>query len=142
MAMRTGCPRGCLIGISRIGARGGRGVSCRERMLQRFPRDAKLAPGSFFWWHAGFAALARAGAYDRMPEFLGPWHEMVENGLSTFAEENSYWRSLCHAWSAHPALEFLTRILGVTPRTPGFAEIDIAPQRCGIEHAHGTVCTP
>jgi len=77
-----------------------------------------------------------------MPEFLGSWHEMVENGLSTFVEENSYWRSLCHAWSAHPALEFLTRVLGVTPRTPGFAEIDIAPHRCGLSHASGRVCTP
>ena len=51
----------------------------------------RLAPGSFFWWHAGFRALDLAGAYDRMPEFLGPWHETIENGLSTFVEENSYW---------------------------------------------------
>ncbi len=114
----------------------------RARMLTRFPSDPKLAPGSFFWWHAGFRALALAGAYDRMPEFLGPWHEMVEGGLSTFIEENSYWRSLCHAWSAHPAVEFLTRVLGVTPRSPGFATIDIAPHRCGLAKARGTVCTP
>ena len=114
----------------------------RARMLARFPHDPKLAPGSFFWWHTGFRALAMAGAYDRMPEFLAPWHEMIEHGLSTFVEENSYWRSLCHAWSAHPALEFLTRVLGVTPRTPGFATIDIAPQRCGLTQARGTVCTP
>jgi hypothetical protein len=114
----------------------------RERMLSRFPHDAKLAPGSFFWWHAGFRAMAMAGVYDRMPKFLGPWHEMVEQGLSTFVEENSYWRSLCHAWSAHPAIEFLTRVLGVTPRSPGFATIDIVPQRCGLAHARGVVCTP
>jgi hypothetical protein len=67
---------------------------------------------------------------------------MVDHGLDTFVEENSYWRSLCHAWSAHPALEFYTRVLGVTPRTPGFAEIDIAPHRCGLAHARGSVCTP
>jgi hypothetical protein len=67
---------------------------------------------------------------------------MVDNGLSTFVEENSYWRSLCHAWSAHPALEFLTRVLGVTPREPGFAAIDVVPRRCGLGEAHGTVCTP
>lgn len=114
----------------------------RARILRRFPSDPKLAPGSFFWWHAGFRALAECGAYDRMPEFLGPWHEMVDYGLSTFVEENSYWRSLCHAWSAHPAIEFMTRILGVTPRTPGFGEIEIAPQRCGLTHARGRVCTP
>jgi hypothetical protein len=121
---------------------GAAGERERRRMLARFPHDPVLAPGSFFWWHAGFRALQIAGAYDRIPEFLGPWHEMVENGLSTFVEENSYWRSLCHAWSAHPALEFLTRVLGVTPRSPGFAAIDIAPQRCGLAQAGGTVCTP
>jgi hypothetical protein len=111
-------------------------------MLERFPHDPKLAPGSFFWWHAGFRALELSGAYDRMPEFLGPWHEMVDYGLSTFVEENSYWRSLCHAWSAHPALEFLTRVLGVTPRSPGFATINVVPHRCGLAHARGRVCTP
>ena len=121
---------------------GAAGKREQARMLERFPHDPKLAPGSFFWWHAGFRALEIAGAYDRMPEFLGPWHEMVDNGLSTFVEENSYWRSLCHAWSAHPALEFLTRVLGVTPRAPGFSEIEVAPHRCGLSHAHGSVCTP
>jgi alpha-L-rhamnosidase len=121
---------------------GAAGERERARMLERFPHDAKLAPGSFFWWHAGFRALEIAGAYDRMPEFLGPWHEMVDHGLSTFVEENSYWRSLCHAWSAHPALEFLTRVLGVTPRAPGFAEIAVTPHCCGLTHARGRVCTP
>jgi alpha-L-rhamnosidase len=112
------------------------------RMLERFPHDPLLAPGSFFWWHAGFRALAIAGAYDRMPAHLGPWHEMVEKGLSTFVEENSYWRSLCHAWSAHPALEFLTRVLGIAPLAPGFTEVEIAPHLCGLTHASGRVCTP
>ncbi|PTY08406.1 hypothetical protein DB347_02150 [Opitutaceae bacterium EW11] len=114
----------------------------RARMLERFPHDAALAPGSFFCWHTVFRALEIAGAYERMPGFLGPWHEMVADGLSTFAEENSYWRSLCHAWSAHPALDFLTRILGVTPRSPGFAVVDIQPKLCGLDHASGSVCTP
>lgn len=121
---------------------GAAGPRERARMLRRFPHDPKLAPGSFFWWHIGFRALAVAGAYDRMREFLGPWHEMVGYGLSTFVEENSYWRSLCHAWSAHPALEFLTRILGVTPTAPGFAAIAVEPWRCGLAHAQGCVCTP
>jgi hypothetical protein len=121
---------------------GAAGPRERERLLARFPHDPQLAPGSFFWWHAGFRALAESGAYDRMPENLAVWHEMIDRGLSTFVEENSYWRSLCHAWSAHPALEFMQRILGVTPRRPGFAEIDIAPHRAGLVRASGSVCTP
>ncbi len=116
----------------------------RERgiVMRRFPNDAKLAPGSFFWWHTGFTALAKSGRYDDMPQHLGPWHESVGYGLSTFVEENSYWRSLCHAWSAHPVLEFQQRILGVTPAEPGFARISLAPHRCGLTHAKGSVCTP
>ncbi|QYM79258.1 hypothetical protein K0B96_01170 [Horticoccus luteus] len=114
----------------------------RRRIFERFPNDPKLAPGSFFWWHTGFAALAAAGRFDEMPQHLGPWHESIGFGLSTFVEENSYWRSMCHAWSAHPALAFLQGILGVTPTAPGFAEVLIAPQRCGLTHASGRVCTP
>lgn len=116
----------------------------RERglIMRRFPDDAKLAPGSFFWWHTGFTALAKSGRYDDMPRHLGPWHESVGYGLSTFVEENSYWRSLCHAWSAHPVLEFQQRILGVTPAEPGFARINLVPHRCGLTHAKGSVCTP
>lgn len=116
----------------------------RERgiIMRRFPDDAKLAPGSFFWWHTGFTALAKSGRYDDMPRHLGPWHESVGYGLSTFVEENSYWRSLCHAWSAHPVLEFQQRILGVTPAEPGFARIALEPHRCGLTHAKGSVCTP
>ncbi|MBS0664618.1 MAG: hypothetical protein JSR48_15225 [Verrucomicrobia bacterium] len=116
----------------------------RERaiMLRRFPTDPQLAPGSFFWWHTGFAALARCGRADDVPQHLGPWHESIGYGLSTFVEENSYWRSLCHAWSAHPVLEFQQRILGVTPAEPGFAKIRIEPHRFGLTHAAGSVCTP
>ena len=116
----------------------------RERaiMLKRFPTDEKLAPGSFFWWHTGFAALAKCGKADDILKYLGPWHESVSYGLSTFVEENSYWRSLCHAWSAHPVLEFQQRILGVTATEPGFAKARVAPHRCGLTHAAGSVCTP
>ena len=121
-----------------------RAAGARERaiLLKRFPHDEQLAPGSFFWWHIGFRALAECGGYDRMPEFLGPWHESVEAGLDTFVEENSYWRSLCHAWSAHPAIEFLTRVLGVTPTAPGFGAIAVEPWLCGLTRASGKVCTP
>ncbi len=121
---------------------GAAGPKQRERLLKRFPTDPKLAPGSFFCWHAVFRAFAISGVYDRMPECLGPWHEMIDYGLDTFVEENSYWRSLCHAWSAHPAIEFATKILGVTPAKPGFAAIDIQPHICGLSHASGSVCTP
>jgi alpha-L-rhamnosidase len=121
---------------------GAAGEKQRRRLMARFPTDPQLAPGSFFCWHAVFRALELCGSGDTFTDFLGPWHEQIERGLDTFVEENSYWRSLCHAWSAHPALEFMTRVLGVTAAAPGFAKIDIKPHRCGLAHASGLVCTP
>jgi alpha-L-rhamnosidase len=113
-----------------------------RRLLARFPRDEKLAPGSFFAWHTGWAAMDRMGIYDQMPEFLGPWHESIALGLDTFVEENSYWRSLCHAWSAHPVLEFHTMILGIKATAPGFTAVRVKPRLCGLAWARGSVCTP
>lgn len=112
------------------------------RLRARFPHDEKLAPGSFFYWHTAFKAMRAMGTYDTMPAQLGPWHESIDLGLDTFVEENSYWRSLCHAWSAHPVLEFLHHILGVQPTAPGFAGIKVQPHCCGLAWARGSVCTP
>jgi hypothetical protein len=113
-----------------------------DRIFARFPYDEKLAPGSFFWLHFGFTAMAKAGRYGNISEHLGPWHESISYGLSTFVEENSYWRSMCHAWSAHPILEFQQRILGITPAKSGFEAIAITPHLAGLTHAAGSLCTP
>lgn len=113
-----------------------------DRLRARFPRDPSLAPGSFFCWHAVFNAMERMGTYDEMTESLGPWHESINLGLDTFVEENSYWRSLCHAWSSHPVLEFLHRILGIRPTSPGFATIRIRPFPGKLKQASGRLCTP
>jgi hypothetical protein len=86
--------------------------------------------------------MHKAGHYETMRDNLGPWLESINYGLSTFVEENSYWRSMCHAWSAHPILEFQQRILGVTPVKPGYEAIEIRPHVCGLTHASGSVCTP
>jgi hypothetical protein len=77
-----------------------------------------------------------------MPKYLTPWYDAISYGLSTFAEENSYWRSLCHAWSAHPVLEFQQRILGVTALEPGFTLVSLVPHVCELKFAKGSVCTP
>jgi alpha-L-rhamnosidase len=39
-------------------------------------------------------------------------------------------------------LEFQQRILGVMPVEPGFTRIRLQPNRCGLTHAQGSVCTP
>jgi hypothetical protein len=59
---------------------------------------------------------------------LGPWYEMIENGLTTFAENPEPTRSDCHAWSAHPVLGFFQIVAGVTSVEEGWRRARIAPR--------------
>src|SRR5690606_29500257 len=58
---------------------------------------------------------------------LGPWHDMLALGLTTFAEKPEPTRSDCHAWSATPIYELLATVCGIEPASPGFATVRIAP---------------
>ncbi len=140
---RPGGPEVSQYGNAWAVACGAADAATGNRMRERFPHDARLAPGSFFAWHTIWRAMRIMGTYDEgMPATLGPWHESIDLGLDTFVEENSYWRSLCHAWSAHPVLEFHREVLGVQPTSPGFTSIRVQPKTLGLEHAEGSVCTP
>jgi hypothetical protein len=59
---------------------------------------------------------------------LGPWREMIENGLTTFAENPEPVRSDCHAWSAHPILGFFQIVAGVTSAGHGWRRARIEPR--------------
>jgi len=59
---------------------------------------------------------------------LGPWKEMIENGLTTFAENPEPVRSDCHAWSAHPILGFFQLVAGVTSIAEGWRMARIEPR--------------
>jgi alpha-L-rhamnosidase len=92
---------------------------------------------------SGFEGVARASVYFRfylsralealgegeryLPE-LEPWREMLEVGLSTFAEiPSAGTRSDCHAWSAHPNYDLLRLVAGIKPGSPGFRTVRIEP---------------
>jgi pentatricopeptide repeat protein len=104
--------------------------------------DESLAPASFFGLYYVVEALCRLGRYRDALRIYDRWREMAEFGLSTWAEETTYWRSLCHAWSAHPALFFLKRILGASPAGPGFDGLIVAPKPSGLPRASGAFATP
>ena len=78
-------------------------------------------------------ALVHAGLGDRYVETLAPWRTMLANGLTTWAEQPEPTRSDSHAWAAHPNIDLLTTVAGITPGAPGFASVDVAP-RLGSLH--------
>lgn len=56
------------------------------------------------------------------------WVEMLDRGLTTFAEKPEPVRSDCHAWSAHPVLGFFSLVAGITSSAPGWKETRIEPR--------------
>ena len=49
---------------------------------------------------------------------------------------------LSHGWCSSPLIQMSSRVLGVTPLTPGFNTLAIRPQLCDLTWAKGSVPTP
>lgn len=79
--------------------------------------------------------------FDYLTE-LQPWKEMIESGLSTFAETPEPTRSDCHAWSAHPILGFFQIVAGVTSAAPGWAKATIMPHPGSLRRFDARIAHP
>jgi alpha-L-rhamnosidase len=107
---------------------------------------------------SGFQGVARASVYFRfylsrvleqlgegeryLPE-LEPWREMLDVGLSTFAEiPSAGTRSDCHAWSAHPSYDLLRLVAGLKPGAPGFATVRVEPHLGTLDHLEASLPHP
>ena len=87
-------------------------------------------------------AMKKAGLADGYTEMLEPWERMLSNGLTTFQEGDYKERSDCHAWSASPLYHFLTLVAGITPGSPGFETVEIAPALGSLNHIDATMPHP
>ena len=101
--------------------------SQRKTVMRRVLRDSTLTHSSYYYKFYLFRALGKSGMADLYLEQLGPWRDMLAEGLSTFAETSDEPRSDCHAWSAHPAWDLLATVAGIEPAAPAFAAVRIAP---------------
>ncbi len=73
---------------------------------------------------------------------LKPWRGMLENGLTTFAENPDPTRSDCHAWSSSPNYDFLATICGIMPASPGFSSVLIQPALGELTKVRGSMPHP
>jgi alpha-L-rhamnosidase len=112
------------------------------------PRGETLDPeegvvlANTFYSHFVYEALGGQGrfadALRLMRERFGP---MLDKGATTLWESFAPTASLCHGFSASPTHQLSRRMLGVAPGKPGFAEIVVAPDLAGLDHAEGVVPT-
>jgi hypothetical protein len=87
-------------------------------------------------------ALEHAGLGDFYLGQLQPWYNMLNLGLSTWAETPEPTRSDSHAWSASPNYDLLTIVAGIRPIEPSFKRVRIAPHLNGLHHLDASMPTP
>jgi hypothetical protein len=59
-----------------------------------------------------------------------------------YARYGGYETSLCHGWSAGPAVWMIAAVLGATPAGPGFSECTFRPNLGDLKWAEGAIPTP
>jgi hypothetical protein len=101
--------------------------SAQKAFVQRFMNDKSLFQPTMYFRFYLTQALKKTGLADLYTETLGLWYDMLDKGLTTFAENPDPARSDCHAWSASPDYDFLATVAGIRPGSPGFKTVEIAP---------------
>ena len=92
-----------------------------------YPGPSNITVASYYFRFYLARAIQHAGLGDLYLKLLGPWKQMLKMGLTTWAETPEPTRSDAHAWSAHPTYDLLTIVAGISPGTPGFKTVKIAP---------------
>lgn len=105
--------------------------------------DPDLPTPTLYFKFYTHQALIAAGLGNRYLEQLGSWHDTISLGLSTLPETPDLTtRSDSHAWGAHPILEFLGTVCGITPAEPGFKSVRIAPHLGELTFVRGALPHP
>jgi alpha-L-rhamnosidase len=99
----------------------------QQNYVERFMNDKNLIQPTMYFRFYLTQALKKTRLADQYLETLGLWNDMLQKGLTTFAENPDPARSDCHAWSASPDYDFLATVAGIRPGTPGFKTVDIEP---------------
>ena len=96
-------------------------------IFDRILADEDLIQTTLYFKFYMIEAMKEAGLADDYLSVMDSWKEMINIGLTTFAETPEPTRSDCHAWSASPNYHFLSVVSGIEPASPGFKTVRIEP---------------
>ncbi|PWK26906.1 alpha-L-rhamnosidase-like protein [Arcicella aurantiaca] len=113
-----------------------------KAIMDKILNDNSLIQATFYFKFYLTQALKKVGMADRYHGTLQPWRDMINMGLTTFAEKEEPTRSDCHAWSASPNYDFLATICGIMPDAPAFEEVLIQPALGILDDAEGKMPHP
>lgn len=105
-------------------------------------RGKVVEAGSPYFSYYQLAALYHARRDEQALAYIRErWGRMLDWGATTWWEMWNPGASFCHGWSGGPTYNLPAEILGIKPLKPGFAEVRIAPQWVGLQHASARVPT-
>jgi len=114
----------------------------QKKLIVRVAGDQSLIQCTYFFRFYLTQAMKMAGVADRYTDQLKPWRDMLDLGLTTFAEKPEPVRSDCHAWSASPNYDFLATVCGIEPGEPGFRSVKIQPNMGKLQWIDGKMPHP
>ena len=114
----------------------------QKSFMEKVASEPGLIQCTFYYRFYLSRAMKKAGLGDSCIEMLGPWRDMLDVGLTTFAETPEPARSDCHAWSSSPNYEFLATVCGIEPAQPGFKSVRIEPFLGPLEWVKGQMPHP
>jgi alpha-L-rhamnosidase len=117
-------------------------ISESKELMKTVLSDQSLTQCSYYFRFYLFRAMKRTGLGDEYLQQLGPWRQMLDLGLTTWAETPEPTRSDCHAWSAHPNFDLLATVAGIESAAPGFSKVRIEPHLGELQHLQATLPHP
>ncbi|NJB72403.1 hypothetical protein GGR42_002894 [Saonia flava] len=110
-----------------------------KNVLNKILRNPGIAKCTYYYSFYLTEAMEKAGMASDYIASLKPWENMLDLGLTTFAEKPDPTRSDCHAWSASPVYYFLSLVCGIKPAEAGFKSVTITPNLGDLEWVEGSV---
>lgn len=114
----------------------------QQNFILHFMNDNNLIQPTMYFRFYLTQALKKSHLADHYNETLGLWYEMIDKGLTTFAENPDPVRSDCHAWSASPNYDLLATVAGIRPGSPGFRTVEIEPAPGNLSFIKGQMPHP
>ena len=102
-------------------------VEKQKEIMKKVLEDESLIQTTIYYKFYLFQALKKAGMANIYLEQLGPWHDMLAKGLSTWEEGDYDERSDCHAWGSSPLYDLFATVCGIRSSSPGFKTVHIEP---------------
>lgn len=116
--------------------------SMQKQVIEKIIADKTITQCMYYFKFYLFESLKKVKLGDKFVDLLKPWYDMIDRGLTTFAEQGDPTRSDCHAWSASPDYQFLSLVCGVKPASPSFGKVLIEPYLGSLNKVEGKIPHP